>query len=493
MRSEDKAIWSLVASRAAACGLLSAALAYGLSGSPRVCVLAFAASMIAGVVIGCSLQRGAREMEARIRRGDLTSPATRGTGLYRGFLAEAAALILTARNEAAEAARAKTELEARLHVRQKLLKQLEAALHQMEQPVLIVDERLQPAFGNAAMRKLCDGAPHAGTSSGALDLDRLPAVRQMLQELRVAGPISRRRTAELTLEINGARVGYEAAVSAIVDAERSLGMVVTLRDVTEKGKERARHAEFVASVCHELKTPMAGIRAFTEMLIDGDVSGPEEEKEILGFIEVQVDRLTRLADNMLNLSRMESGVIKVTRQDSELNELLQKAFDVVVPAAEEKGVSLASELSDLYLAVHVDRDLFAQAIINLLSNAVKYTPPGGEVRLRSRMHEREAIIEVSDTGYGIPPESLPRIFERFYRVPENAKAAEGTGLGLALAHYIVTELHNGRISVESTVNVGSCFAITIPLGHRDQPRRKSEPPLEAQPALELRDEPLVRT
>src|SRR5690606_21104867 len=151
------------------------------------------------------------------------------------------------------------------------------------------------------------------------------------------------------------------------------------------------------------------------------------------------------------LTRVESGVIKVQREDCELNDVLHKAFGVVQQLAAEKQIRLIPELSELYLAVHLDRDLFGQAVINLLSNAVKYTPAGGEVRLRSRMDEDQAVIEVRDTGMGIPAESLPRLFQRFYRVPENNHAAAGTGLGLALVHYIVAELHNGSIAIDSVV------------------------------------------
>jgi two-component system phosphate regulon sensor histidine kinase PhoR len=143
--------------------------------------------------------------------------------------------------------------------------------------------------------------------------------------------------------------------------------------------------------------------------------------------------------------------------------------------ANDKQITLVPELSELYLPVHVDRDLFGQGVINLLSNAIKYTPERGEVRLRSRMEGDEAVIEVRDNGMGIPADSLPRLFQRFYRVPENNKAAAGTGLGLALVQYIVADVHNGRVTVTSKVNEGSCFSIHIPLGHRKSAKRKPEP------------------
>ncbi|MBA4032812.1 MAG: hypothetical protein C0478_18240, partial [Planctomyces sp.] len=136
------------------------------------------------------------------------------------------------------------------------------------------------------------------------------------------------------------------------------------------------------------------------------------------------------------------------------------------PQAAAKSQTVESQLSDLYIPAHVDEDLFSQAMVNLLSNAVKYTPSGGTITLKSRLEEDRVIIEVRDTGMGIPAASLPRLFERFYRVPENMQAAAGTGLGLALVKYIVSSIHDGSISVSSTPGAGSCFTISIPAGHR---------------------------
>jgi len=204
--------------------------------------------------------------------------------------------------------------------------------------------------------------------------------------------------------------------------------------------------------------------------------------EACGFIEAQVDRLTRLVNNMLNFARIQSGVIKVQREDFELNDLLHPAVETVRQLADEKGVRVVAELSDLYLAVHVDRDLLNQAVVNLLSNAVKYTPPGGEIRLRSRLDGDRAVIEVKDTGMGIPSESLPRLFERFYRVPRNNSAAPGTGLGLALVKYIAADLHNGSIAVQSEVDKGSTFSVSLPFGHRNRLARRDASPSSARPA-----------
>ncbi len=481
MRNEFRSLLTTVLVPATGCALIAAAGAYWITKSLPAGLIAAGGCIASALFIACCLARGAREAAARLRCSDARTQAARCSGPFQNIIDVSATLLQQAENDAQDALRSKTELEARLHVRQQLLRQLEAALNLVEQPVVITDARGEPTFCNTAAEPIFAVATRGKSSvdSDEIDLNRVPAVKRLVEELRAPGQGNHRRIAELEIDRSGHELACEAVATLITGADRPLGTVTILRDNNEERKEKTRHAEFVASVCHELKTPMAGIRAFTEMLIDGDVEDPDEQKKILGFIDIQVDRLARLAENMLNLSRIESGVIKVQREDCELNEILHKALRVVEPMAEQKNIRVVSELSDLYLAVNVDRDLFAQAVINLLSNAVKYTPSGGEVRLKSRMHEREAIIEVNDTGLGIPEASLQKIFERFYRVPENNKAAEGTGLGLSLVHYIVTELHNGHISVVSKVNEGSSFTIRVPLGHRDQSRRKTEQPIGA--------------
>jgi two-component system phosphate regulon sensor histidine kinase PhoR len=259
------------------------------------------------------------------------------------------------------------------------------------------------------------------------------------------------------------------------DQNELLGTLAVLTDIRDEKTAKTKHAEFVSSVAHEFKTPMASIKAFLELLIDEDVTEPAEQKDLFEKIDFQVSRLNRMVGNLLNLARIEAGAVKVTRTDCDLNDVLQKSADVVKPLAEERGQQLVLDLSQLYLPVQADRDLLGQAIINLLSNAVKYTPEQGRITLRSQMLELEALVTVEDTGLGIPPDSLPKIFDRFYRVPEHQHSATGTGLGLAFVQTVVEDLHNGHISVESTVGKGSKFLVRIPLGHQQTHKRARKP------------------
>jgi two-component system, OmpR family, phosphate regulon sensor histidine kinase PhoR len=247
------------------------------------------------------------------------------------------------------------------------------------------------------------------------------------------------------------------------DAARSgSSCVAVLRDIGEKKVMQRRNAEFVSSVSHEMKTPLAGIKAYVELLADGEAEDPETQAEFLGVIQSQADRLQRLVENLLNLARMEAGVVKVDKRSRPLNEVLEEALGVVRPAAEAKRITLVADLSPMYLGLLADRDMLLQAAINLLSNAIKYTPAEGRVTLRSRMVDNDVRFEVEDTGVGLSEEDAVRVFEKFYRVKKDQDMAPGTGLGLPLAKHIVEDVHGGTLSVRSVLGKGSTFVVTIP-------------------------------
>lgn len=461
--------WFGIALSSLAGGLPAAIVAGVVAGSWLAAACVLAGCGLSVLLICYSISRHAKAAEALLRRPDLRGYSARSTGVFATLVDESVSRIEQLEQQAEESTLQRTSLEARNRVRQREVRQLEAALNAFDEPLLITDAKDSVRFANAAAKRLLGFTEDGETPA----LDRFSELQQLIAETRTRNEATDSRNAEFEFAVNGEAAAFRAtAVNVYTSGDSAGNVVVILRDIAEERLEKARHAEFVSSVCHELKTPMAGIKAYVEMLLDGEVTDEKEQHELYGFIDAQVDRLTRLSNNMLNLARIESGVIKVQREDCEINSVLHKAFDVVEPTAEEKDISMAAEISQLYMPVHLDPDIFSQAIINLLSNAVKYTPSGGQVKLRSRMDETEAVIEVRDNGMGIPQDSLSRIFERFYRVPENNRAASGTGLGLSLVHYIVTELCNGSISVASVQDEGTNFTVRIPLGHVDQHRKK---------------------
>lgn len=463
------------------CGAAGGLLAYVLLHDTMAAALVVTASLGGAFLSMLSVKTQQRRAAAKLKQSATHTGDLEDCGVFAEVVKAASGRLRTLRDQVDEASRLRAELEARNHVRRKQALQFERAFSSLDQGVLITDPQGQLRFHNSAADELfrLAGPETQSASQPTGDSDRLlstiPTLAALLEEARLRSAATDRRTAEFTIGNEPSELCYRATATNLTDDDGSLlGTVTLFTEIGDERREKNRHAEFVSAVSHEFKTPMASIKAFTELLVDGDVTSEMERQEVYGFIETQIDRLTRMVDNMLNLTRVESGVIQVHREDCELNDVLQKSLNVVRPAAEDKQIRICSELSDLYLAAYIDRDLLGQAIINLISNAVKYTPDGGEVRLKSRMDESEAIIEVSDTGMGIPEESLPHIFDRFYRVPENNKAAAGTGLGLSLVHYIVTELHNGRISVQSKVGDGTTVKIALPLGHQRQSRTEPE-------------------
>ena len=249
---------------------------------------------------------------------------------------------------------------------------------------------------------------------------------------------------------------------ASADRAAAHGAVAVMTDITGQKAIQKRNAEFVSAVSHEMKTPLSSIRAYVELLVDGEAEDDATQEEFLGVINNQADRLQRLIDNLLNLARIEAGVVAVNKSALSLNELLGEALGVMQPAGQDKQIALTAELSPLYLGVLADRDMLLQAAINLLSNAVKYTRSGGSVTLRSRMVDQEVVFEVQDTGVGLSPEDCRKIFEKFYRVKKDRDMAQGTGLGLALVKHIVEDVHGGRIEVLSVPGEGSTFRVSLP-------------------------------
>lgn len=354
-------------------------------------------------------------------------------------------------------------------------------LASLNEPVLVVDEYGELIQANPSAERLFNfNAEQAYRSAinqitrcqDLLDLltdtqrRKLPITRQ--EEIQLPDADGIPRWHEVTACSFASASTKEAEVLAQSDsgvlsaALPAQGAVVVLRDITDQKAAQQRYAEFVSAVSHEMKTPLASIKAYVELLVDGDADDDETREEFLNVINSQADRLHRLIDNMLNLARIESGVVEVNKTSQPLNSILTEAYETVKPAAEAKGISLVSALSPMYLPVLVDRDQLLQAAINLLSNAVKYTPNGGTVSLRSRDWDGQVQFEVEDTGVGLSAEDSQRIFERFYRVKKDTHMASGTGLGLPLVKTIIEDMHGGQLTVNSTLGEGSTFVVTLP-------------------------------
>jgi len=361
---------------------------------------------------------------------------------------------------------ARTALELKMARWSDELDRLKSLFRSLEDPVLAMDDYGELVLANRSAEQLFDFRVQDAEHRAVASLVRCEKLLQLLSvtaQRKNAG--SRLDEIELK-DPQGHDHWYRVTATRLVQDQAGqpavTGTLAVLRDIGDQKTLQKRNAEFVSSVSHEMKTPLAGIKAYVELLVDGDADDEETREEFLNVINGQADRLQRLVDNLLNLARIEAGVVHVNKQHYSLNELLDEAAHVVQPTAEAKNITLNVELSPMYLGVLADRDMLLQAAINLLSNAIKYTASGGRVTIRSRMEAEEVTFEVSDTGVGLSPEDCQRVFEKFYRVNKDKHMASGTGLGLPLAKHIVEDVHGGRLTLESVLGQGSTFSVTLP-------------------------------
>ncbi|MCS6951288.1 MAG: ATP-binding protein [Bryobacterales bacterium] len=237
------------------------------------------------------------------------------------------------------------------------------------------------------------------------------------------------------------------------------------RDRAELEKLERVRKDFVINVSHELRTPVASIQGYAETLLDGALEDARHNRRFLEIIRQNAERLGRLTEDLLTLSRLELKSRHFQFATYRLASLLADAADAMRPMADKKGVKVEVEPVSTHLEVFCDAQAFHQILGNLLDNAIKYSPPGAVVTVGAGRLQQEPVVEiwVRDRGPGIPEEDLPRIFERFYRV-DKARSRElgGTGLGLAIVKHLVLA-HGGTVRVESEVGKGSTFYFTLPM------------------------------
>lgn len=223
--------------------------------------------------------------------------------------------------------------------------------------------------------------------------------------------------------------------------------------------------EFLANVTHDLKTPITAIRGYTEAILDGYADRPEQIRTYLHHVLTETERINRLVNDVLDLSRLQSGQLPLHIKPYPLAELIQTVVAKNAVMVRDKQITVEVQAAGTR-AVLADPDRLEQVLVNLLANAVRYSPPGSTVTVTAREHSDQAVVTVADNGPGIPPQDLPHIWERFYRV-EKSRAQEhgGTGLGLAIVKNLVEAMH-GEVNVHSVLGKGSVFSFTIPLAKR---------------------------
>lgn len=241
------------------------------------------------------------------------------------------------------------------------------------------------------------------------------------------------------------------------------GVVVVLHDITEIRRLEKMRSDFVANVSHELRTPITSIKGFTETLLDGAMQDEETCRNFLQIIYDESERLYRMIRDILDLSKIEQRRIPLHMEQVHVQELVANAVAVMNDQAQRKHLTISLPRPTPEIWLLTDKDCLQQIMINLLANAVAYTPEEGAITIRTDVCEQQLILQVSDTGIGIPEKDIPRIFERFYRVDKaRSRDSGGTGLGLAIVKHLV-EILQGTIQVESVEGKGTTFTVKLPL------------------------------
>jgi two-component system phosphate regulon sensor histidine kinase PhoR len=250
----------------------------------------------------------------------------------------------------------------------------------------------------------------------------------------------------------------QITVSALDDVEPGTRLVV-LQDLTHVRRLEGIRREFVSNISHELRTPLASMRAIVDTLAAGALDDPPAARRFVERMDAEIDALSQMVEELLELSRIESGRVPIRLERIELPPVVRAAVERLLPQAERAHLTVTLNLSDMLPLVLGDGQRLQQVVTNLVHNAIKFTPGGGSIQIEARAADDRVVVSVSDTGVGIPPALHERVFERFFKA-DRSRSTAGTGLGLAIAKHIVLA-HGGQIWVESEPGKGSRFFFTV--------------------------------
>lgn len=333
---------------------------------------------------------------------------------------------------------------------------LAAILASMADGALIIDGTGQVLLMNPAAAKLLGTTSEEAKGRSFAQIARQHRIIELVRLSQEAG-----QEKEETIELH--RQGpFLRVIATPIHGGGMEGTLIILQDLTQIRRLETIRRDFISNVSHELRTPLASLKALTETLRDGALEDREAALRFLSRMETEVDALTQMVNELLELSRIESRQVPFQLTATPVADIIVPPVERLRPQAERAGLDLTVTLAPELPLVHADIERAQQVITNLVHNAIKFTPAGGHIAISAQVMGDEMVISVRDTGVGISAEDLPRIFERFYKA-DRARSGGGTGLGLAIAKHIV-QAHGGRIWAESDgEGQGSTFYFTLPL------------------------------
>lgn len=347
------------------------------------------------------------------------------------------------------------QYNARQEEREHAAARLQLVFGHLSEGVLAVDSQGRVIMMNSVLREQLGLGSEEFYQRPLVEVVRIPRVVDLLEHV-----LKTKQGNDQTVEVGTRYLRLLAAPLPQEDGEA--GVLLTAIDVSATQRSELARREFIAGASHELKTPLAAIRAYTETLQAIHQEDPEAAQRFLGNILVQADRMDRLVTGMLQLARAESGALKLKLERIDAVAAIRPCLEGAIGLAQTKGIAIDAKLPSTQLLLRTDRDALQTIASNLLSNAVRYTPAGGQIELELFQEQQQVVLRVSDTGIGIAEADRERIFERFYRVQKDrSQDTGGTGLGLAIVKQLVQVL-DGSVEVSGRKGEGTCFEIRLP-------------------------------
>ena len=334
---------------------------------------------------------------------------------------------------------------------------LDAILNHLNDSILIVDENGTVERINQAAEVMFNVSQANAQNKSLVEIVRQIQLVELWKACVATG-----KQQTTTVETSPDRTFLQGIASPITWGDQQNFMLI-FQDLTRIHQLESIRKDFVSNVSHELRTPLSSLKALTETLQDTVIDEPQTSQKFLTRMNQELDNLTQLVNELLELSRLESGRVPLDRQVVSPSFLMQAVEDRMKLQAERNGIEFSIDFPETIPDIVADPGRIEQVFTNLVHNAIKFTPPGGKITIHSQSDENQVIFIISDTGIGIAPEMLPRIFERFYKA-DRSRASTGAGLGLSISKHVI-ESHGGKIWAESEPGNGTTIYFALPSSH----------------------------
>ena len=396
---------------------------------------------------------------------DGTSGIRQGKGDVKDIIENLEVYLATMKEKINLAESNQQKLESRLKISQFENKQFFNIFNAFDFGILLIDSRDLVFFANTYLLDILGQTPEDLINSPYYDVIEHEGLKAFIMQLIAAERHLGHKDINMTFEETDPGQFYQASSSNIMDAEGSLFIrLVRVVNVSREKEAEKLQQDFVNHIAHELRTPLTNIKAYNEMMMDGEINNAEMQKEFFNTINDETNRLAKLISSILELAETEMGQLTVTKDMVKTDWLMEGCIEAVEAVAKEKNITIERQVPDNFPKIMGDKEMLKSALINILGNAVKYSPESARITFAIKEADDMVVFEINDTGFGMDEKDLPHIFEKFYR-SENEDVVEqnGSGLGLAITAEII-KTHDGFIEVESELDKGSRFTIKIPIG-----------------------------